>query len=226
MGVEFTFFSNVSAFYGNLMSMLPPTAQNFVNLTLLSLSSFLFVYLFFWKFYTLISTKNLFGLDLNQYNKGDDPVLTKIKGGLFYFLEYLIILPFVIFLWFFIFALFLLILAQEMDIGTILMTSTVILVLIRMASYYRESFSKDLAKLIPLTFLTFAIMNLRTLNFQRIILQLQQIPDFVSQMAVYLIFILGIEIILRVFDFLISLFGLEDVGEEIKKEEEEEKGSE
>ncbi len=215
------FFLGIGELYNALISLLPPIAQDFANLAMLSIASFLFVYLFFWKFYTFISAKNIFGLDLNQYNKSDDPFTTKLISGAFYFLEYLIILPFAIFSWFLVFALFLLILAQEMEVGTILMISTVIVVIVRLAAYYRETFSKDLAKLIPLTFLTFAITNLRTLNLNGILLHLQEVPNFFSQVFVYFIFIFGMELLLRVFDFLFSLFGLEDVGEEVKKDQEE-----
>jgi len=216
------FFSKIGEIYGYLLSLLPPTAQDFVNLALLSIASFLFVYLFVWKFYKFISAKNIFGLDLRQYNKSNDPFTAKLVGGFFYFLEYLIILPFVIFLWFLMFSAFLLVLGQGLDIGTILVISAVIVVIVRLAAYYREDFSKELAKIIPITFLTFAITNLKNLSFQSIILRLQDLPDFLSHVFIYLVFILGIELLLRLFDFIGSLFGLEDAEEKVKKEEEQE----
>ena len=44
----------------------------------------------------------------------------------------------------------------------------------------------------------------------RILNQLSQIPSFFSHIVTYLVFVILLEIILRFFDFISSLFGLED----------------
>ena len=210
-----TILTNV---YGSIMSQLSPFAQSFINLFLIVILVFIYA-IFIWKLYTFIATKNIFGLNLNKYNKTSHPFLTKLFAGGLYFLEYIIILPFLIFFWFAIFTIFLILLTDSLPVQNILIISAVIVAVIRMSSYYKEALSKDLAKLIPFTLLAVFIANWGSLSFQKILGQIQEIPSFFSNILHYLLFIIIIEIIMRLFDFIFSLFGVE---EETKKEEETE----
>lgn len=215
------FVQGIVDIYNSLVSLLPPLAQDFVNLFLIVIGVLIYA-IFIWNFYRLIASKNILGLDLNKYNKSNKPFFTKLVTGFLYFVEYIIILPIVIFVAFSVFAVFLILLTESIEVSSILIIAAIIVTVIRMASYYREGLSKDLAKLIPFTLLTFAIINLGSLNLGAIISRFQQLPNFFDQVFIYLLFIIGFEVVLRIFDFIISLFGLEEVDEEIKKKEEEE----
>lgn len=219
------FAENVSTWmnqsYNLLISSLPSFMQNFINLFLIVALIFIYA-IFIWKFYRFISTKNILGLNLNQYNKSSFPFLTKLIAGGFYFLEYIIILPFLIFFWFTIFSLFLIFLTEDLSINAILILSAVIIASIRMTSYipeYGEALAKDLAKLLPFTLLAVSLLSPEFFNFERILGNLVQIPEFFSQITGYLLFIITIEIILRFFDFIFSLFGVEEETEKTVKEE-------
>ena len=98
--------AGILAFYNLLISALPSWMQTFVGLFLLVLLVVLYS-VFVWKFYRFIATKNLFGFNLNQYNKSEHPFFSKLIAGILYLIEYIIILPFLIFFWFTIFTLFL-----------------------------------------------------------------------------------------------------------------------
>ena len=104
-----------------------------------------------------VAKKNILELNLSKFNKSEHAVISKIIGGLIYFLEYLIILPFVVFLWFGVFTIFLILLTDTLEVNTILVIGVVIVAAIRMTAYYKENLSKELAKLIPLTLLVVAI---------------------------------------------------------------------
>jgi len=222
MAVIEEFSKGVNQAYDLLISSLPPFAQNFINLFMIV--ALIFIYsVFIWKLYRFISTKNILGLNLNQYNKSSFPLLTKLIAGAFFFLEYIIILPFLIFFWYALFALFLIFLTDNLDINSILILSAVIVSAIRMTSYipnYGEKLAADLAKLLPFTLLAVSLLSPGFFNFENILAQLSQLPEFFSQITSYLLFIITLEIILRFFDFILSLFNLEEdeTGEKIIEE--------
>ena len=195
--------------YNVFSASLPTWAQNFLSLFLLIVLVFAYV-LFIWKFYRFLATKNIFGLDLNKYNKTDHPLFTKLLAGGFYFLEYIIILPFIIFFWFIIFTLFLILLTDSLEVGALLTVSAIIVAVVRMCCYYKEDLAKDLAKLLPFTLLAIALLNPSFFNFERILGHITTIPIFFNKILIYLAFIMILEVVLRLFDFIFSLFGLEE----------------
>lgn len=219
--------ADLTKFYQDFIATLPPFVGNFFNFLILVLLVVIYC-IFIWKFYKFIARKNIFGLDLNKYNKSEHPLITKLMAGAFHFVEYIIILPFLIFFWFVIFTLFLMFLT-ELEIQTLLIISATIVAAIRMTSYYKEDLSKDVAKLFPFTLLAVSILNPNFFNIERIFTHFIKLPNFFGNIAYYLLFIIIIEIILRAFDFIFSLFGLEEVEEikeSVKEESEKETGEE
>lgn len=200
-----TFAADIASTYNLFIGNMPVWAQSFIAFFLIVIVVLIYA-VFIWRFHRWISTKNLLKLNLNKHNKEG----TKILEGFFYFLEYIIILPFLIFFWFAIFTLFLLLLTESIPITTILIISATIIAVVRMTAYYNETLSRDLAKLIPFTLLGVSIINPGFFNFQRIIAKVSEIPQFFNHIIYYLIFIIALEIILRLFDFIFSLFGTKD----------------
>lgn len=202
----------VSAYNGFLYN-LPAWAQNFINLFLLVILVVIYS-IIIWKFYRFIATKNIFGLNLNKYNKSNHRFQEKILAVVLYFLEYIVIIPFLIFFWFAIFTFFLILLTKEIGISTILMISAIIISAVRMVAYYKEDLSRELAKLLPLNLLAIAMLTQGLFNFERILENFSQLSVFFNKIIIYLLFIVSLEIILRFFDFIFSLFGLEEEDEE------------
>jgi len=197
--------------YDTFINALPSFAGRFVSLFLLVLLV-VFYSVFIWKLYRFIARKNILELNLNKYNRSEHAFFTKLLAGIFYFLEYIIILPFLVFLWFTAFTFFLIILSEEgMDVGSILTISAIIIAAIRMTSYYSEDLSKDLAKLLPFTLLAFFVLNFTSFNVEKVIGHITKIPLFFENILIYLGFIILLELILRFFDFIFSFFGLEEV---------------
>jgi len=218
--------------YNHLVNIFPLWAQSYLGLFLGSV--LLFVYaIFIWKFYRWIARKDILRLNLAKFNHSEHSVISKLIGVLIYILEYLIILPLVVFLWFGVFTFFLMLLTKSLELQTILVISVTIVAAIRMTAYYKEELARDLAKLIPLTLLTVAISQ-GLFDFQKVINQIQIIPTFLSDVWTYLIFIVLIEMFLRIIDIIFVAFGfykeeevkakdtIEEEEKEEKKEEEKE----
>ena len=204
--------------YNSALALLPMWAQNFVGLFLLVLLIVIYS-VFIWKFYRFVSTKNIINLNLNKYNKYEHPFFSKLVAGILYLVEYIIILPFLIFFWFAIFTFFLILLTQNLEIQTILVISATIIAAIRITSYiprYGEDLAKEIAKLLPFTLLAVAITTGGLISFEKAITHLQTIPQTFSSILTYLAFIIILEILLRFFDFIFSLFGLEEMPEVVE----------
>jgi len=205
--------AGITETYNLFVASLPQWTQHFISFFLLALLILVYA-VFIWKFHRWIATKNLLELNLNKYNRSQNPTLAKMVAGVFYLLEYVIILPFLIFFWFLIFTVFLLVLTENLPVGNLLIISATIIAAIRMTAYYNESLSKDLAKLIPFTLLGVSIINPNFFDMGRIISQISEIPQFITHILFYLIFIVALEIVLRIFEFIFSIFNLND--EEVK----------
>ncbi len=224
VGVFENFGSSLILVYKEFIGFLPFWAQNFINLFLISLVIVIYA-IFIWKFYRWIAKKDLLELNLKKYSRSKYEFLAKSFAGIFYFLEYIVILPLVVFIWFCAFTIFLMLLTENIPLQTMLIISATIIVAIRMTAYYKEDLSKDLAKLLPFTLLGVSITQTTAFSFEKIISQVFAIPSFFNHIAIYLLFIMVIEFILRTLEVVFTASGLYDEEEEEEKKEEKESSS-
>jgi hypothetical protein len=156
--------------------------------------------LFVFYSYRLFSKKNLFDFNFNEYLNTANPTITSIFGFFLYIVEYIFILPFFIILWFGFYSIFLLILARNLEIQTILLISSALISAIRISSFASESLSKDLAKMLPFTLLALALVGERFFSLELLLERFSAIPSLISSLPIFLLFIFGVEIVLRFFD--------------------------
>jgi hypothetical protein len=208
--------------YNALIAAVPPVVQQFIlffGIAIFIVVSALLIYVF----YQSISKKNLFGLNLNKYNKTKHPFITKLLAGSFYIIEYILLLPFIIFLWFIVFTFFLILLASEgVEISTLLILAATTIAAIRMISYHNEDLARDVAKLIPLTLLATSLLNPNFFSISRILGQIKTIPGVFHHILTYLLFIIILEMVMRILDFLFALFQLDSGKDNEASAEEEE----
>ncbi|MEK6817197.1 MAG: hypothetical protein AABX80_00175 [Nanoarchaeota archaeon] len=199
-------------------------AQNPVFINLLFPTVIIAIYVvFIWRLHIFISTKNILRLNLNKYNRTSHPLLAKMVAGLLYFLEYIIILPILIFFWFMIFAILLIFIAKDMEPGSIIFLAAITIAVLRVVSYipkYGESASAETAKIIPFTLLAIGLTEPLFFNSEEILARVSDIPQLFQGISPYIFFIVAIELILRSLTFIISIFEKKG-GTEIKEDEED-----
>ncbi len=208
--------------YNSLTVALPPSIREFVSFILIAFLIVLYS-IFIWKFYQSISRKNLIKLNLSQYNTTKYPFASKIIEGGFFFLEYILIMPFLIFLWFAFFSVFLILLTETANTSVLLILSATTIAAIRMISYYQEDLAKDVAKLVPFTLLATSLLNPEFFSVERVLGHIQKIPNTFPNVFTYLMLIISLELVLRFFDFIFGLFG---ISEKPEKQEREDTGKE
>jgi hypothetical protein len=169
-------FSIEDLFHGDFSSFVP----------LLYLAVSIAIYsILIWHFYRFIAKKNIFKLSTATHVK------TVVA------LKYIILFPLVAVGFFAGFALMLLFLAKDLEIPTVLSTSFAIIVAIRIAAYYNEDLSKDIAKLLPFVLLGVFLVDPSYFNWSDLISKIDSLPTFFTICLQFILIILIIEWILR-----------------------------
>ena len=154
--------------------------------------------IFIWKFYRFLASRDIIQLNLSQYNYSNHPVLEKFAAVGLYALEYLIILPFLVFFWFAILSIFLLVLSESQNTLQILLISAAIIASTRVTSYISEDLSKDIAKILPFTILASFILGTSFFDSAIVIKKISEIPTLFENIITFVVFIFIIEFVFRI----------------------------
>jgi len=156
---------------------------------------------FVWHFYRFIARREIISIDYDKYNaKGRISPLRIIS----YIVAHILFFPLIIFVWFFIYSMFMFILAKDMPMGAILLIAISVIGATRVTSYYKEDLAKDVGKLLPLAlmgvFLTSSAFFADTSNFfslEDFEKRFEEFPRFVGRVIEFIIIVVIIETILR-----------------------------
>ncbi len=202
-------------------TLLPEFYAKAPELGLFTLSIVLYGVLIF-EFYRFVAKRDVFGFDIEKYKRGTEGITSKIFNFLLGVIKYGAIFPFFVFVWFAGFSFLLFFMAKNLGTSEILTVSVVFVTAIRVASYYNESLSQDLAKLIPFALLGVAIIEPNFFSFKLVESRLNEISLFIIEITTYFSFIVVVEWILRILlSIKFLVFGInkkEIVKEELKEE--------
>lgn len=190
--------------YFNFLSFFSPNGQIIVN-SLILIFLLLIICLFIWVFYKSISKRDLIELNLRKYNYSQHPVFKKVFASFLYFVEYLLIIPFLIFLWYSGLSIILFILSADRTINDVLLISTGIIGSVRILAYFKKEISEELAKLFPFIALSVFLLSPNALNVSRVISQFSDIPLLFTKIIYFMFSIFIVEIFLR-FNYAILMF--------------------
>lgn len=155
--------------------------------------------------YRFVATRDIFNLNLGQYNRAQHAGIFKFIAGLLYVAEYVLFFPLFLMLWFITFSTILNAMTTTPNTEMVLLMSMAIIASIRIAAYYNQELAKDIAKLIPFALLAVVIVEDITSVLtwgDKILDLLYQIPNMFGILTYYFIFVFCLEIILRI------IFGL------------------
>jgi len=180
--------------------------------------------IFVYYFYRYLAKKNLIDLNFEQYNQYSNPTLIKFFAVIFYIAEYIILLPILTSFWFTTFAVLILVLSEGIPAAGILLISAALVASVRITAYLSENLSKDLAKMLPFTLLAIAITKPSFFTINTLSLRIQEIPLLFSNIPYYFVFIVAVELTMRISEFIGNLFThSEGIAEEIIEKAESEK---
>ena len=191
--------------------------------TLLLLTAVIVIYaIFVFYFYRFLAKKNIIELNLGKYNKYESSGLFKFIAVMFYILEYLILLPLLTFFWFAVLSILIMVLADKLSVSTVLIIAASLVAAVRTTSYVSQNLSQDLAKMLPFTLLGIAITQPGFFLLTNLFGRISEIPTLFSNLPYYLIFIISLELVMRLLDFISGVLkSEEEVEEEIINQTEE-----
>ena len=165
------------------------------TIDLLSFSFGMVAYgVFVWHFYRFIARREIVSLTLQKYQTGGK----KLTSIIVYFAKYVIVFPLVVTAWFFAYSLFMFFLAPDIDPDFVFLIVISLVVAIRMAAYYKEDLSKDLAKMIPFSLLGIFLVNSTLFTIDQFVERLDNFIPFVGTIAAFVLFAIGVEAALRI----------------------------
>lgn len=154
--------------------------------------------IFVFKFYRFVARKDIFKLDLQKYNYARHPAMEKFVHLILYVLEYIILMPVLVFFWFTVLSALLAFLAESQTIDVILLSSVALVGSVRVTAYYNENLSQDLAKMLPFALLGVFLVNVSTFNFTESLSLIMELPLLWQMMLNYLLFVVALELVMRI----------------------------
>ena len=161
---------------------------------------------FIFKFYRFIASRDMFALDLSSYEQSRYLWVRRILHVVMYIAKYLIVFPAFAFFWFAILTIILSLLSKERAISEILVIALATVGVIRVAAYYNEELSRDVAKVLPFAVLGLFLIDASFFEIGKSLNVLRGADDYRESILYYMLFIIVLEFSLRVILGAVSLF--------------------
>ena len=154
--------------------------------------------IFIFRFYRFLAAKDIFKLDLSKQNHARFKLVRKTIGLALYTVKYLIMFPVFAFFWFLVLAVLLSFMSKNQQIENVMLVSMAIVGAIRVAAYYNEDLSRDLAKILPFAMLGIMLIDSSILaTFSTSVSNIRAIGSNFELILYYLILIVAMEFVLR-----------------------------
>ena len=170
--------------------------QNWEIVTLFTLGITAYM-LIVWHYFHLVAKR-----DLMKFNKikgeGWEAFFANAFGEFVFVLEYLIAFPIITFIFFGVFALFMLFLAKEQSLEFILLISITVISATRIMSYYNEDASQELVKIVPVVLLGVYLVSPNFFSIDLVLERIAQLPTLVNRIGAFIIYTVVLEISLKI----------------------------
>ena len=171
------------------LTILRPLAFFVVGVAIYSIFSF--------NFYRFLGRKDIFELDLVRAEQYKDRTFRLLWHFFAYVVKYLIFFPVVAFVWFAILAILLAFLSKGQGMESILLVAMAVLSAVRVAAYYNEDLSRDLAKILPFALLGIFLIDLSYFSLTASLRSVIQVIYTWQTIVYYLGFVIVLEFSLR-----------------------------
>jgi hypothetical protein len=196
MGVISSLVEVLIGFYSGILEVLPTGLQK--SFSVLMLAIFVSVVaIFIWYFYKSLSQRDLISLNLNKYNTSSHPGFSKFFAVILYFVEYALIMPLLIFVWFVALSFIIVLISEQGNLGSVLLLTAVMVASIRILAYVRHEISQDLAKLFPFITLSIFLLTPGAFDLSGIVNRSTELVLLSGDVFSFFLVIFSVEIFLR-----------------------------
>ena len=183
-----------------MIQLSPAGAYSILKPLIISIFGLAIYAIIVYNLYKFVATRDIFNLNLRQYNKFQNPLPYKFFATILYFVEYILFFPVFLMVWFVAFSAIMIAVSKTQNLEMILLLSMAIISSIRIVSYYKQSLAKDIAKLIPFALIAVVLMeDIRAfLSWDRSWELIKQIPNMLDVLLYYFAFVIALEVVLRI----------------------------
>ena len=153
---------------------------------------------FVFKFYRFVASRDMFQLNLAQHEKSRHRWVKAFLDFTLYVVEYIILFPVFAFFWFAVLTAILTFLSKENSFSDILLMALATVSAIRVAAYYNEDLSKDLAKILPFAVLAIFLIDASFFTISESLDVLKEAEGYSEHILYYLVFLIALEFALRI----------------------------
>ena len=161
--------------------------------------------IFVFRFYRFVAARDVFDLDLSSYEKSSHRWVRSSLQFTLYVAKYLILFPVFAFFWFAVLTLVLAFLSKEQTFADTLLIALATVSAIRVTAYYKEDLSRDLAKMLPFAVLGVFLIDASFFSVSDSLDSLKGAGDYTENILYYLLFLIGLEFVLRLLMGVIKL---------------------
>ncbi len=152
---------------------------------------------FVFRFYRFVASRDMFQLNLTQHEKSRHRWVRAFVDFTLYIVEYIILFPVFAFFWFAVLTVILTFLAKGQSFSDVLLMALATVSAIRMAAYYNEDLSKDLAKILPFAVLAIFLIDASFFRISDSLEILKEAESHSETILYYLGFLIVLEFALR-----------------------------
>ncbi len=162
--------------------------------------------IFIFKFYRFVAARDMFEMDLSKYEESRFRWVRGFLHLVMYVAKYIILFPMFAFFWFAVLTLILTFLSKDRAFSEVLLIALVTVSAIRVTAYYREELSRDLAKILPFAVLGIFLIDASFFEAADSLKVLAQIENHQESILYYMMFLIGLEFVLRLLMGITALF--------------------
>ncbi|MDE2861097.1 MAG: hypothetical protein OYI31_06340 [Chloroflexota bacterium] len=159
------------------------------------------------KYYRFVAARDMFALDLSRYEGSRHGLARSLLHVILYVFKYLILFPVFAFFWFAVLTLVLAFLSKGQSFSETLLIAVATVSAIRVAAYYNEDLSRDLAKILPFAVMGVFLIDASFFSISDSLNTLNEASDYNEHILYYLLFLIALEFVLRIAVGVVSLFG-------------------
>jgi len=196
MGLVKGVFGVLLGVYDKILGVLPGALQEPFSVLMLAIAVSV-VSIFIWYFYKSLSQRDLISLNLKKYNTSSHPVISKFFATGLYLIEYALIMPLLIFVWFTALSFVLVLISNKGNLHSILLLTAVMVASIRILAYVKHEISQDLAKLFPFITLSIFLLSPEAFDLSGIVERSSDLVLLSGNLFSFFLVIFFVEIILR-----------------------------
>jgi len=158
-------------------------------------------FIFIFKFYKYLAQRDILMANWNHKYSWDEGHTKRFFKTLFYLLEYVVIVPIIIFLCFLVMATILLFVSNN-SAEHIMLISMAIIAAGRLLAYYNEELAREVGKLMPLTLMAIFVSDMSSFSLETTLTNAKIMFSMYDKLLFYLMFAVVVEFIMRIFQLL------------------------